>query len=262
MMNLRAKAILFAVALATTAGTALADKIECGTNRRMEVVSYNWELNGFLSWFAGLRFPTHGNGSLATVVRANGTIGTELRIISHKGERDSYQYRSEIEQKSLVTLTSLDGYKFEGRRRTMTTSFDYAAKTMRREKEDTKQGVAGKTKVEPLPPGDIRDVLSIIYYLRKSATRIDKAVTTKVYSAGKLYDVILTPGSVSKVDFGGTRVDARQYTISANAEHRKKWPGDVSFWLTPDENALPVKILIRQKGASLHLTAEAVYSCP
>ncbi|MGK2856366.1 MAG: DUF3108 domain-containing protein [Thermoanaerobaculia bacterium] len=262
MTRVRAKAILLAMAFVAVTGAAESESIECGANRRMEVVSYKWELNGFLSWFAGLRFPTHGNGSLATVVRANGSIETELRIISHKGANDLYQYHSQIDPKTLLTLASLDGYKFEGRRRTMTTTFDYAAKTMRREKEDTKQGVAGKTKVEPMPAGDIRDVLSVIHYLRRSATRLDKPVTTKVYSAGKLYDVVLTPGSESTVSFGGKKVRAREYTISASAAQRKKWPGDVLFWLTPDANAIPVRILIRQRGASLDLTAESVYTCP
>lgn len=262
MTNARARAILLAVALTATAVSVGAERIECGTNRHMEVVSYKWELNGFLSWIAGLRFPTHGNGSLATIVRQNGSIGTELRIISHKGANDLYQYQSEINPKNLLTLTSLDGYKFEGRNRTMTTTFDYGTKTMRRVKDDTKQGVSGKTKIEPLPTGDIRDVLSVIHYLRKSATRIEKPVTTKVYSAGKLYDVVLTPGTESKVEFEGARVAARQYTISASAADRKKWPGDVSFWLTRDDRAIPVRILIRQRGASLDLTAEAVFSCP
>lgn len=257
-----ARGALLTVAIALAAGAASAERLECGTNRRMEVVTYDWELNGFLSWFAGFRFPTHGTGTLATVVRSNSSIATELRIISHKGERDLYQYQSEIDPASLVTLVSLDGYKFEGRHRSATTTFDYSAKTMRREKLDSKKGPSPTTKVSAIPPGEIRDVLSVIYYLRKSATRLQKPTETKVYSAGKLYSVLLTPGAVSTLDLGGTSVSSKQYTISATAAEKQKWPGDVSFWLTRDEQATPARILIRQKGASLDLRARALYTCP
>ena len=262
MKNKISRRILVAVAFVITAATARAEKIDCGTNRRIEVVSYKWELNGFLSWLAGLRFPTHGAGSLATIVRANGTVETELRIISHKGERDLYQYQSMINPGTNPTLKRVDGYKFDVRNPTMTTTLDYAAKTMVREKKDTKKPGPATTKTEPIPPGDIRDVLSVIHYLRKSATRLQRPETTTVYSAGKLYDVILTPGANSTIQFAGSSVKARQNTISASPANRKKWPGDVSFWLTQDERAIPVRILIRQRGASLDLAADAIYTCP
>ncbi|MBI2215235.1 MAG: DUF3108 domain-containing protein [Acidobacteria bacterium] len=255
-------ASLLAALFTFAAVPAVAERLDCGTNRRMEVVTYDWELNGFLSWFAGLRFPTHGTGTLATVVRSNSSIATELRIISHKGGSDLYQYQSEIDPGSLVTLVSLDGYKFEGRHRSSTTTFDYGSKTMRREKLDSKRGPSTSTKSSALPSGEIRDVLSVIYYLRKSATTLQTPLETKVYSAGKLYSVVLTPGAVSTIDLGGTHVSAKQYTISATAAEKQKWPGDVSFWLTRDAQATPARILIRQKGASLDLRAKALYTCP
>jgi hypothetical protein len=185
-----------------------------------------------------------------------------LRIISHKGAGDLYQYQSEIDPSSLVTLMSLDGYKFEGRHRSATTTFDYSTKTMRRERLDSKKEPATTTKSSPIPAGEIRDVLSVIYYLRKRATTLSKPEETKVYSNGKLYSVLLNPGGIVKLDLGGTRVDARQYTISATAAEKQKWPGDVSFWLTSDGRAIPARILIRQKGASLDLRAKALFSCP
>lgn len=262
MIRNPARAVILALLTLAYVHQTSAERLECGSNRRMEVVTYDWELNGLLSWFAGLRFPTHGTGTLATVVRANSSVATELRIISHKGERDLYQYQSEIEPASLVTLVSLDGYKFEGRHRAMTTTFDYAARTMRRDKVDSKKSPATTTKTSAIPPGEIRDVLSVIYYLRKSATKLQKPAETKVYSAGKLYSVLLTPGNVSTVELGGTKVSARQYTISATGAEKQKWPGDVSFWLTRDEQAVPARILIRQRGASLDLRAKALYTCP
>jgi len=257
-----AKPALLALAVMLAASSAQAERLECGSNRRMEVVTYDWDLNGFLSFFAGFRFPTEGSGTLATVVRSNSTVATELRIISDEGERDLYQYQSEIDPMTLGTIVSLDGYKFEGRQRATTTTFDYAAKTMRREKVDTKKGGPPTVKIDPIPHGEIRDVLSVIYYLRKSATKLQKPLETKVYSAGKLYSVLLTPGNVTTLVLGGTKYDARQYTISATESETKKWPGDVSFWLTRDEQAIPARILIRQKGASLDLRARALYTCP
>jgi hypothetical protein len=262
-MKLRSvSAVLFAVAVVAGAAGARAERLDCGTNRRMEVVTYDWELNGFLSFFAGFRFPTEGSGTLATVVRSNATVATELRIASDEGERDLYQYQSEIDPVTLGTLVSLDGYKFEGRHRATTTTFDYAAKTMRREKVDTKKGGPPTVRFDPIPQGEIRDVLSVIYFLRKRATKLQEPMETKVYSNGKLYSVLLTPGGVSTVALGGTKVSAKQYTISATDAETKKWPGDVSFWLTHDEQAIPARILIRQKGASLDLKARALYSCP
>lgn len=262
-MNLRpATAALFVVAVSLAAAGASAERLDCGTNRRMEVVTYDWKLNGFLSFFAGFRFPTEGSGTLATVVRSNATIATELRIISDEATRDLYQYQSEIDPVTLSTLVSLDGYQFEGRHRATTTTFDYSAKTMRREKVDTKRGGPATVKIDPIPHGEIRDVLSVIYYLRKSATKLQKPLETKVYSAGKLYSVVLTPGAVSTIVLGATKMDARQYTISATDSETKKWPGDVSFWLTRDEQATPARILIRQRGASLDLRARALYTCP
>ncbi|MFA6955519.1 MAG: DUF3108 domain-containing protein [Thermoanaerobaculia bacterium] len=257
-----ANAALLAMAIALATPAANAERLECGSNRRMEVVTYDWELNGILSFFAGFRFPTEGSGTLATVVRSNSSVATELRIISDEGERDLYQYQSEIDPVNLSTLVSLDGYKFEGRHRATTTTFDYGAKTMRREKVDSKKGGPPTVKLDPIPHGEIRDVLSVIYYLRKSATKLQKPLETKVYSAGKLYSVLLTPGDVSKVALGGAKVEARQYTISATDSETKKWPGDVSFWLTRDDQAIPARILIRQRGASLDLRARALYTCP
>ncbi len=259
----RAKAVLLLVALLLVlSADARAERLDCGTNRHMEVVTYDWELDGFLSWIAAIRFPTSGTGTLATVTRSNGSVATELRIVSSDGEKDLYQYQSEIEPRTFLTLVSVDGYKFEGRQRSMTTTFDYAAKSMHREKRDTKKGNVTTTKVEPIPHGDIRDVLSVIYHLRKSATSLQKPTATTVYSAGKLYNVVLTPGRDSVLKLAGTAVKAKQYTISATPADKKKWPGDVSFWLTRDAQAVPVRILIRQRGASLVLSAKALYTCP
>lgn len=254
--------LLLALAVACVAPAAVAERLDCGANRHMEVVAFNWELNGILSFFAGFRFPTDGTGSLATVQRSDATIGTELRILSGDGDGDLYLYKSEVDPPTLTTLVSIDGYEFEGRRRITTTTFDYAARTMNRVRVDTKPGGHPGSSVDPIPQGEIRDVLSTIYYLRKSATTLQKPVEKKVYSAGKLYSVLLTPGKVSSLEFRGEKVSAKQYTISATAAETKKWPGDVSFWLTRDDQAIPIRILIRQTGASLDLRARAVYTCP
>lgn len=245
-----------------SAVAAHAEKLDCGTNRRMEVISYRWELTGALSWFAGLRFPTDGNGSLATVTAADSGIETELRIISSESDRDLYQYQSQIDPTTTFTLTSLDGYRFEGRQRSLRTSFDYSKQMLSTEKRDTKRGKAPRTKTAPIPAGEIRDVLSTIHFLRTRSGSMTRPLRTKVYSAGKLYEVLLTPGETKNLVVSGKLQKAKKFTISATPEERKKWPGDVVVWLTLDSSAVPVRIILRQKMAALDLVAEGVYTCP
>src|SRR6185369_11942767 len=100
-------------------------------------------------------------------------------------------------------------------------------------------------KVKPLPPQDMRDVLTAIYYLRQNATQITGPVQSQVFSDGKLYTVVFTPAGHKNIGIGSVPVAANGYRISATPNAQKKFPGEVVVWLTNDGRRLPVRIEVQ-----------------
>jgi hypothetical protein len=241
---------------------ARAETVTCAPGERLDVVSYDWRLKGFLSFIAGLKFPTRGTGALATLYHTDGTVDTELRIIANERNGDRYHYRSVIDLDENRTLESVDGYHFDGRTKSDTTTFDYEKGKARRVRLDTKKGDGETVRFEDFSGTNVKDVLTSIYHIRQTAGEMDEPQRHGVFAGGKIYEVLITPGGTKMFQFDGRTLNARVFTITATPENRNKWPGDVNVWITTDEDRLPVQIDLGKSMASLRLDAVTRFSCP
>ncbi len=110
-----------------------------------------------------------------------------------------------------------------------------------------------KTKTETIPERDLRDILTGIYYLRMKSADITRTVPTEIYSDGTLYPVVYEPLGKMKRKVAGKMIETIGFEITARPGDEKKWPGGVEVWLTTDDRAIPVKIVINQTFASMEL---------
>jgi hypothetical protein len=243
--------------------TSFADSLECEPGERLDVVLYDWKLRGFLSIVAGMRFPTSGSGTLVTAYRRGGEIAeTELRINADSAKGDRYRYRSVIDLKNNRSVESIDGYQFSGRTKSDTTTFDYENGKARRVRIDTKKGSGETIRYDTFPGSNVKDVLTSIHHIRQSSSEMKEPERHGVFAGGKVYEVLITPGTTRKFSFDGRQVEGRLFTITATPENRDKWPGDVKVWITTDRDRLPVEIDLGRSMASLKLQAVSRFSCP
>lgn len=230
----------------------------CPTEGQTEEVLYTWKLRGGLAWIAGLAFPTSGTASLKTTDHAGaGTIETELMISGGASDDDYYRYESMIEEMRLRTVTSFHGYAWGRKFRQERTRLDYGKKTATTTKRSYKTD-AERVKTEALPGGDLRDVLTGIYYLRAKANTIDKAIATDIYSDGELYPVLYKPLGRKTRTIGGKAVQTIGFAISARPGQGKSWDGGVEVWFTADDRSIPVQININQRFATMELELASV----
>lgn len=264
-LRARALRILSALALIASAGTtsSFADSVECEPGERLDVVLYDWKLRGFLSLVAGIKFPTSGSGTLATLYRSGGAIAeTELRINADSGKGDRYRYRSVIDLGKNRSIESIDGYQFDGRTKSDTTTFDYENGKTRRVRVDTKKGKGETVRFDTFSGDNVKDVLTSIHHIRRSSAEITRPERHGVFAGGKVYEVLITPGTTRMFEFDGRQVEARLFTITATQENREKWPGDVKVWITADEHRLPIEIDLGRSMAAVKLQAVSRFSCP
>jgi len=231
--------LMAAASIAVFSTTAQAD----------ETLRYDWHLRGVLSWVAGLKFPTSGNGLLQTS-SADGGVHSQLLVKSDG--KDYISYQSVIDPAILRTLTSATGYSFGSKSEHKETTYDYAADVAKVAERGQPQ-----TKTRPLPVDIARDVLTTIAYIRTNAASITGPVTTDVFSDGKPYRVIIRPDGMKSAEFDGRNVTARAFSIAAAPGSQKKFPG-VSVWLSDDAQRLPLRILLDQQFASLELRLRSV----
>ncbi|HVT01788.1 MAG TPA: DUF3108 domain-containing protein [Thermoanaerobaculia bacterium] len=232
----------------------------CAPGLGSEELHYSWKLKGALSWIAGLRFPTSGVGALKTVESGgNHLVDSQLLITSRKSSDGFYLYQSQMDPSGEKTLMTFHGYSWGSSHRNERTHFDYLKRLVRTRKESSDDGV--ENKVKPLPPQDMRDVLTAIYYLRQNAAQITAPVQSQVFSDGKLYTVVFAPAGHKTIGLGSTSVAALGYRISAVPNAQKKFPGDVVVWLSNDNRRLPVRIEVQQSLASLELNLQSVDGC-
>ena len=255
--------IMFLLVAVTTPAVAVGVRpvSTCPTPTAGEELRYSWKMRGVLAWLARLRFPTSGSGTLQTRLNEDKDISSELKISSTENAGDFYVYQSEIDPASGKTLVTYHGYSFSGRNRNERTEFDYDTRRAMIEKRDTEKGSRVEKKSKPMPPGDLRDVVTAIYYLRTRADKIDKQMRSSVYSDGKLYPVLFTPEGKKTYEHDGKKVSALVFRISATPEMAKKWPGDVVVWLSNDAERYPLRIEMQKSYASLQLDLESVRSC-
>lgn len=215
-----------------------------------ERLSYSWRLKGGLSWLARLAFPSSGRGTLET--RQAGLVSSRLTI-NADDSKGFYLYESQMEPEGTKTLTSRNAYAYGSSARDERVAFDVPNRVARVQKT-TPDGSETKThKLESLAP---QDVLTSIYYLRQHADEIRMPKHAEIYSGANAYDVLYVPLQVTSMRVGGKDVRVRQFSIRPVGEDAHKFPGAVQVWLTDDERALPARIEIEQKYATLKLNLD------
>lgn len=141
--------------------------------------------------------------------------------------------------------------------RAETARFDYEQRVARIRKE-TPDKV--ENKIKPIPEGQLRDVLSAIYFLRQNAGRITRPLLTQIYSDGKEYPVVFRPIEKKTFDFDGRQVSALGFEI-VDAPGGKKWPGSVKIYVSEDARRIPFRIEIVRSIAAVELKLQSVEAC-
>jgi hypothetical protein len=242
------------------AATSRAAELNCHGPANVEEFRYTWRLRGGLGWIAGLVFPRTGVGNLKTTYPQDGAegINSELLITAPEGKSGGfYAYESQMDDKGQKTLMTYHGYAWGKKARKERTVFDYV-KRLARIRKETPEKI--EDKVKPLPPEQLRDVLTAIYFLRQHAAEIRGPVQTSIYSDGKEYPVVFRPAGTQAFTIEGQRVQAVGFEI-VDAPGGKKWPGGVKLWLTNDARRIPLRIEIQQSLASMQLDLQSVEAC-
>ena len=245
-------AFLAAAILSSTAASAEA------ALPKSEEFEYSWRLRGALSWIASLKFPTSGVGELKTSpLPDSGAIQTQLLITTPAGRDGFYLYRSDIDPSTTTTLVSYNGYEWGEKKKSERTLFDYVKKLLRIRKQDANQV---ENEVVPLPgnSGSMRDVLTGIYFLRQNADTLKAPLKTDIFSDGKIYSVVFSPGQSMTLDVNGQKMASRVFVITAAPGQRNKFPGSVKVWLSTDSRRVPLRIEVQRSLAALQLDITAI----
>jgi Protein of unknown function (DUF3108) len=194
-----------------------------------EEFQYRWQLRNILGTVAGLFLPNQGEGSLTFKTDRNGHLLSELTITSNsspKHQGEYFRYGSEIDTKSLQPIRAWSAYSWRGET---------------------------KTKSAPVTDVGVLDVASGIYAIRQDPPQ--KTRHMEIWSDGKIYPVVVIPlGNETRKMRDGRKIDVRRYSIRGiDAPGRRKWKGKLDLWLTRDEAATPVEIMISRNLADVHM---------
>lgn len=249
------------VALLLGGGVAQAADGNCrGAAGGTEEFRYSWRLRGGVGWIAGLFFPRNGVGNLKTTYPKSGehAIQSSLLITAAEGPSGGfYAYESQMDEGGQNTLMTYHGYAWGSKSRKERTIFDYV-KRLARIRKETPEKV--EDKVKPLPPDQLRDVLTAIYFLRQHAPEIRGPMQTSIFSDGKEYPVIFRPVEAKAFTVEGQHMNALGFEI-VDAPGGKKWPGGVRLWISTDARRVPLRIEIQQSMASMQLDLKSIEAC-
>jgi hypothetical protein len=248
---------LLAAAALLIAASAGAVDLNCNGPSNVELFKYSWRLRGGLSWVAGLVFPTAGVGEMKTTFPKDGEKLIDSSLLLTSKVPGFYAYETQIDETTQKTMMTYHGYAWKNKSRKERTNFDYARRQAVIHKE-TPEKQWGST--EPLPPEQIHDIVSAIYYIRQNAANIKGPVATNIYSDGDLYPVILKPAERRVFNIAGQNIGALGFAI-VDAPGGRKWPGGVKVWISEDARRIPFRIEIQQSMASLQLELTSVESC-
>lgn len=248
---------LAAVAALLIATGASAVDLNCKGPSNVEQFKYTWRLRGGLSWVAGLVFPTSGVGEMKTTYPKDGERLIDSSLLLTSRVPGFYAYETQIDETSQKTMMTYHGYAWKNKSRKERTSFDYARHLALSHKETPEKQW---DRTDPLPPGQLHDILAAIYYLRQNAATIRGPVMTNIFSDGELYPVILRPGERRVFNIAGQNIGALGFEI-VDAPGGRKWPGGVKVWVSEDARRIPFRIEIQQSMASLQLELTSVESC-
>lgn len=190
-----------------------------------EEFRYRWQLKNFMGAVAGLFLPRQGEGSL-TFKRTNGHLKSELTITSPQSKQDGYfRYGSEIDIRTLQPIRAWSAYSWRGE---------------------------SKSKNEPVVKKDVLDVAAGIYAIRNDPPV--KPRRMEIWSDGKIYPVVVIPKEVEFRQLPQGKVQARLYQIrGVNLKGQRRWKGKLDLWLTTDEAATPIEIVISRNLADVRM---------
>lgn len=223
--NRYARATLLLCLLAGTAAAAGASPAPA-----TEVIRYRWRLQGLRGALAGIFLPSHGRGSLTTAAGADGNLTSEL-LITAPTSRDGefWRYGAELDPRARTTVRAWSSYLFRG------------------EKKSRETELAGQ---------NVMDVASGIYLLRQNPPTAPTPM--RIWSDGKIYAVTAVPRGVELRGAGKSARRVRHLSIVAAPQPGKPlWKGRLELWLTDDEVATPVEILIERSWAGVRLEMES-----
>jgi hypothetical protein len=252
---------LFAVfAIAAVPPVADAADLNCKGPGNVEEFRYSWRMRGGLAWVAGLVFPTSGIGELKTTFpQGDGhSINSELLIQANDQSSGFFVYQSEMDRAGERTLMTYHGYAWKNKSRKERTIFDYIKRIAHIHKETPEKQW---DKTENLPDNALRDVLTAIFFLRQNATTIQLPITTRIYSDGKSYPVIIRSADRRTFNIEGQQVNALGFEIVDAPGGSRKWPGGVKVWVSDDQRRIPFRIDIDQSMGSLQLDLKSVEAC-
>jgi hypothetical protein len=190
-----------------------------------EVIYYDWKLEGAVGALAGLFLPRTGEGSLTTREAGDGRLESVLLITSPKSKRGEFwTYGAELRRDG-SPLRTWSSYLWRGE---------------------------SKYKETELAEQDVVDIASGIYHIRKHLPREPQRM--RIWSDGKLYPVVVRPGGEETRRLPGGAVRTRRYTIAGvRVAGERFWEGHLDLWLTLDQEATPVEILVARKWARVRL---------
>ncbi len=218
------RCILLAAVLALlTAGTTAIAQPR-GQNEEFQ---YRWQLGNFLGSIAGLFLPNHGDGSLTFKPVGDGHLRSELTITSNAARQGEYfRYGSEIDTRTLRPIKAWSSYSWRGET---------------------------KSKEEPIEQAGVLDIASGIYSIRQDPPTQSRRM--EIWSDGKVYPVVVVPlGLDRRRSASGKLAPLRHFSIrGVDLPDRDRWKGKLDLWLSRDEAATPVEILLSRNLADVHL---------
>ena len=195
-----------------------------------EVIRYRWRLQGFRGALAGLFLPNQGSGSLTTASTTDGRLTSELLITAPASRNGEFwRYGAELDPGAHTTVRAWSSYLFRGEKKSRATE------------------LAGQ---------NVMDVASGIYLLRRNPPKVPTPM--RIWSDGKIYAVTAMPRGIELRGNGEEARWVRHISIVAAPQAGKPlWKGRLELWLTDDEAAIPVEILIERSWAAVRLEMDS-----
>ena len=191
-----------------------------------ETLMYQWRLHGLLGAIAGIFVPNDGEGTLTLRPLPDGRLRSELLITSREeGGGDYFRYGAEWEPASGKTVRAWSSQRWRG-------------ETKSKEAEIDRAGVV--------------DVATAVHSLRRDPPSAPRQL--EIWSDGKLYPVLVTPGGPERRSVAGREVTARHFAVRpVQLPQRRLWKGELDLWLADDAAATPVEIVVVRSSARVRL---------
>lgn len=199
-----------------------------------EEFQYRWQLGNFVGSLAGIFLPNQGEGSLTFKTQDNGDLKSELVITSSGHEGEYWRYGAVIDPERLQPIRAWSSYLWRGK---------------------------SKSKSEEIEEQGVMDVVSGIYSIRRDPPTQRRRM--EIWSDGRVYPVVVIPMGLESRKLPNRTVRARHYSIrGVDVPGAKRWKGKLDLWLTPDESATPVEILISRNLADVRMQLLPTASAP